>query len=317
MPTNPVVALVSLVTALGCSGPFPWAKPPPRSADFSLRVRTSLAASDSGAFGFLLQDPAAVATPGAEGHAYEIRAVWTVTAEELRRDGAFATVSGASALAPNGRGATADLGEAAAGEGQAPGLIRFLSVTDLGGADAAKVVCLGDSITYGLPFASEPYPARLQGLGSRRVVLQQGIPGETTKQLRDRWTRRLRALRPDTLVVQGGVNDLHEDASATAIYANLAAIFDEARTDGARVVAVTVLPFGGDAAWTPARQEQAELLNDLLRRTAGVAVVDAYAAMSERGDPRRLRASYDAGDGLHPNDAGAALLAALVAGAIP
>jgi lysophospholipase L1-like esterase len=43
-----------------------------------------------------------------------------------------------------------------------------------------------------------------------------------------------------------------------------------------------------------------------LIRTSGEydAVVDLDRALADPADPDRLRAEYDSGDGLHPNDAG-------------
>jgi lysophospholipase L1-like esterase len=41
-------------------------------------------------------------------------------------------------------------------------------------------------------------------------------------------------------------------------------------------------------------------------------VIDFDAALRDPSDPQRLRAAYDSGDHLHPNDAGMAAMAAAV-----
>lgn len=64
---------------------------------------------------------------------------------------------------------------------------------------------------------------------------------------------------------------------------------------------------------TPANRVKRQAVNRWIR-TAGAfdAVSDFDAALRDPADPERLRPAYDFGDGLHPNDAGAAALARVV-----
>ena len=111
------------------------------------------------------------------------------------------------------------------------------------------------------------------------------------------------------VVVFGGVNDLYSDQTAhrtvAKIERDLQTIYDAAHARGARVIAVTVSPWGGFARWyNPKRGNDTLALNQWLRQgpTEGrvEGVVDAYALLS-CGDPIRLceRFARPFRDGLH------------------
>lgn len=83
-----------------------------------------------------------------------------------------------------------------------------------GDADAV-VLCIGDSFTFGL-HASTPehsYPAiaqRLVGDFAERVaVVNEGVPGRTSRELLERLPQQLRRYRPDVVCVLVGTNDFY------------------------------------------------------------------------------------------------------------
>jgi lysophospholipase L1-like esterase len=116
------------------------------------------------------------------------------------------------------------------------------------------------------------------------------------------------------VMVFGGVNDLYSDETAgrttAKIEADLAAIYAEAKAGGARVVALTVAPWGGFTRWfTPHRADTTRELNAwiLAERASGAVDVtlDAHALLA-CGDPERLCPRFEAAhsDGLHFGAAG-------------
>ncbi|HTQ04574.1 MAG TPA: SGNH/GDSL hydrolase family protein [Polyangiaceae bacterium] len=126
------------------------------------------------------------------------------------------------------------------------------------------------------------------------------------------------------VIVFGGVNDLYSDETAgrttAKIEADLSAIYARARDGGARVVALTVAPWGGFTRWfTPHRAETTRELNAWIlaqraARTVDV-TVDAHALLA-CGDADRLCPRFETArsDGLHFGAAGhEALGAALYA----
>jgi lysophospholipase L1-like esterase len=111
------------------------------------------------------------------------------------------------------------------------------------------------------------------------------------------------------VIVFGGVNDLYSDQTAgrtpALIERDLTFMYQEAHRHGAKVVALTVAPWGGFTRYFNASRSAATLdLNRwiLAQRDSGAvdAAVDAYGLLS-CGDPTVLCPSYTAPfhDGLH------------------
>ena len=75
----------------------------------------------------------------------------------------------------------------------------------------SRLVCLGDSVTFGLGVEREQaYPAQL-GLALDAEAINLGVPGYNTRQSLETWRRRGRALAPDVVVLFLVVNDLESD----------------------------------------------------------------------------------------------------------
>ncbi len=126
------------------------------------------------------------------------------------------------------------------------------------------------------------------------------------------------------VVVLLGVNDLgHPGTTAPADETVTAAeIIDAHRQLIARAHAVgmaiyggTILPFKDDTLgfYSEVNEAKRQAVNAWMRTSGEYdAVIDFDAAMRDPGDPRRLRAAYDSGDHLHPNDDGMAAMAAAI-----
>lgn len=78
-----------------------------------------------------------------------------------------------------------------------------------------RVLCLGDSSTYGLYLAdrADAYPQQLEKLWNARGMLPQievlnaGYPGTNSSRLRQNFRPMLEAVRPDVVIVMIGAND--------------------------------------------------------------------------------------------------------------
>lgn len=104
-----------------------------------------------------------------------------------------------------------------------------------------RIVMIGDSRVRSM---------RLRELETKWEVLNRGINGETSAQMRLRFADDALALKPDVIVIQSGINDLvagiGSEASAPAItartIANLKAVAEAAAAAGSKVVVLTVIP---------------------------------------------------------------------------
>lgn len=119
-------------------------------------------------------------------------------------------------------------------------------------------------------------------------------------------------------IVFGGVNDVYSDESAQRtpekITADLAAIYDLAGTLGAKVIALTIAPWGGFGRYySSKRGEATRRINHWILEQAQsgriAAAIDAYALLA-CGDPERLCPDYEPPfrDGLHFGPKGQAAL---------
>jgi lysophospholipase L1-like esterase len=79
-------------------------------------------------------------------------------------------------------------------------------------ADGVRILCVGDSHTYGAMVASDgAYPEQLERVlrrhGIPAAAFNLGIPGQNSRQVRNRLPRQLEAYRPDVVMLWAGVND--------------------------------------------------------------------------------------------------------------
>jgi lysophospholipase L1-like esterase len=116
------------------------------------------------------------------------------------------------------------------------------------------------------------------------------------------------------VVVFGGVNDLYSDETAgrtpEKVERDLLAIYGLGHRLGAKVVAITVSPWGGFTRWySPKRAADMRRLNDWIRQQVAVGVIEAVIdseALLSCGQPEllcpELASPYK--DGLHFGPAG-------------
>ncbi len=119
--------------------------------------------------------------------------------------------------------------------------------------------------------------------------------------------------KPNGLIVEGGVDDIVEDSSAAQLETVAASIISDVESKGLEAIFMTVSPFQNNANWTSAREQVRITYNQWLLSQAsaqnGIYVYDMAAAATAGGladdsEPAVLSASFDSGDGLHPNLAG-------------
>ncbi len=198
------------------------------------------------------------------------------------------------------------------------------------------VVLFGDSITDGdgsSVDANHRWPdilaERLHEKGVPVAVVNQGISG--ARILRDRMGDNALARldrdvlsQPgaDTVVLMMGINDIgwpgsllspkDEPApSAEDVIAGYKQIIARAHDNGLKIVGATLTPFEDTFAGTPLfgyyseeKEAKRQALNSFIRSGAFDGVVDFDAVVRDPANPKHVRAEYDHGDHLHPNDAG-------------
>lgn len=219
--------------------------------------------------------------------------------------------------------------------------VVFVAIASAAAAGVPPVVVmLGDSTTAVRPGAIERvYASRVEqsliDSGFPVRVINAGVGGNSTTDGLGRFAKDVVAHQPDLVVIQFGINDsavdVWRDPPATSprvsietFETNLRRLIERSREAGARVVLMTTNPIRwtpklkelyGKMPYNPDRPDGFDLpllsrYNAVARRVAtgaGVPLVDVHAEFM-RGDVDALLL-----DGMHPNDAGHAIVAGLLA----
>ena len=190
------------------------------------------------------------------------------------------------------------------------------------------IVALGDSTTAGTPGYLSPLEAPPSGAGNLESqysywlmqthadwqVVNRGVNGERSDQIRARFARHVIDAKPSVVVIIAGVNDVYQGRAAEVVERELEAMYDAARAARIPVVAGTILPYNPAGAGENARMRAVnEWIRDYAERHGEIVFCDTRAAVSAAGQPDRLVSSPD---GLHPSPDGYRLMATALEPAI-
>ena len=178
-----------------------------------------------------------------------------------------------------------------------------------------RVVFLGDSITDGW---------RLNEYFPERDFVNRGISGQISGQMLGRFYPDVINLKPATVVILAGTNDIARGVSPAVIQYNLTMMADLAASHGIKPIFSTLLPVSDyhkdqDPSYQRSLQRPPstiQTVNNWIRefcRVRGYTLIDYYPALADSAG--MLKAELSA-DGLHPDAAGYRLMAPLALQAI-
>ena len=203
--------------------------------------------------------------------------------------------------------------------------------------DARAVVLFGDSITDGdgsTLDANNRYPdqlaERIVEAGAAVAILNEGISG--ARVLSDRMGDNALARfdrdvlshpGTDTVVLMMGINDIgwpdsvlvpegERAPAAEEIIQGYQQLIDRAHAHDMKIIGATLTPFnnafeGGplEGYYNAEKEAKRQAVNEWIRTSGAFdGVIDFDAALQDPENPGRMRAEFDKGDNLHPNDAG-------------
>jgi lysophospholipase L1-like esterase len=184
----------------------------------------------------------------------------------------------------------------------------FMCITLTCARATDTVVTFGDSITGGN--GETPYSTFLQTkVGTQANVINEGKGGEFTLDGEVRIKSVLSNDKPNYILIMEGANDLIDGLSSSFVIYNLGWMIDSSRDAGATPILSTVTPNTKNSLIVSIEND----LNPAIATLAagqGVTLVDSYSAVA--GNWSSLTT-----DGLHPNAAGAEILAGAFYNALP
>ena len=199
--------------------------------------------------------------------------------------------------------------------------------------EAFAIACLGDSITDGFATsvdADQAWPTLLANRlsaksGAPVSVINEGISGNQI--LRDgagvsalaRFDRDIVG-EPGVrwVVLLEGINDINihgqitgpDALTADDLIAGDKQLIARAHMNHMKIAGATLTPDAGVWLAGPIGEATRQKLNEWIRTSKAFdAVIDLDAALRDKADPTRLRAEFDSGDHIHPNDIGNAAMA--------
>jgi lysophospholipase L1-like esterase len=184
------------------------------------------------------------------------------------------------------------------------------------------IVALGDSTTAGTPGFTSPREAPPNGAGNVESqyaywlmqahadwrVLNRGVNGERSDQIRARFQRDVVDARADAVVIIAGVNDVYQGRNAASVQRELDAMYAAARAAAIVVVAGSIMPYNtaGDDENARMRAINAWIRGSAAAHPDAVVFCDTRAAVAQ---PRRPDHLVSSPDGLHPSPEGYKLMA--------
>ena len=180
---------------------------------------------------------------------------------------------------------------------------------DFGDNNPDLIICVGDSITQGYRCDGAPYPSQLAAM-SGKTVRNLGIGGARADSGASRISSQL-ACKPGYVCIMYGANDAIRagGSSANSVKESIRRIIVACKNNKSVPIVATTPPM---IRGHPIFDSGARTINDAIRSVAkeeGARFVDVYGAFGS-GE------AYLVADGLHPNAAGAKLIAQCFCGAL-
>jgi lysophospholipase L1-like esterase len=192
-------------------------------------------------------------------------------------------------------------------------------------AERITIVAMGDSTTAGTPGWKSRVEMPPAGAGDETSqyaywlmrahpewdILNMGVNGERSDQIRARFERDVIARQPRVVIIIAGVNDVYQGRDVGHVTDQLAAMYERATKARIQVIAGSVIPYNTATAEQNRKMHE---INTWIRARAAadanLSFVDTRAAAASLTDPDRL---FESPDGLHPSPAGYRRMAEAIA----
>ena len=183
-------------------------------------------------------------------------------------------------------------------------------------SDWIVAVFLGDSLTAGfqqgpgyLPPRYYPFTnllesslrIKLRDLDTDKdiAVVNQGMDGDSTRGMLERYARSVEPENPDIVLLWGGINDLSTRSQPETVYQNIVHLIEKTRNIGATPIVLNVAPVVGTHF-----NETIKMLNKLTENYCYEKEVTYVDIFSELIDDEGKLSDIYSNDGIHLSDRG-------------
>lgn len=176
-----------------------------------------------------------------------------------------------------------------------------------------KVVCIGDSLTYGYGVYKEKCWVDILRKSSNIRVLNRGINGDTSTGMLSRSIRDVVENNPDAVIIMGGSNDFLAGHDLTRVQENIAELVKESEQFGIKPIIgiqtaieeeLAMEKWSSDVDYSGINEKIVEYRNWVIDycKEKGIVYIDFYKALYERRQCMYVEEIYI--DGLHPTEFG-------------
>ncbi|GAW91453.1 SGNH/GDSL hydrolase family protein [Calderihabitans maritimus] len=172
-----------------------------------------------------------------------------------------------------------------------------------------KVVCLGDSITYGYPFGPSWSWVYLTEKKTGIPMENRGINGDTTEDMLRRFDKHVTEANPSHVILLGGTNDAAVGRNLNYILGNFCRLVSKARENNIQPILGLLVP-SLDLFLEAQLQKIRHRLRDYARQE-GLVIIDFFSALLNEGTGKAEERYFI--DDVHPSREGYQAMAQVAA----
>ena len=183
-----------------------------------------------------------------------------------------------------------------------------------------KMICIGDSLTYGLGIPVENSWVEILNRETEYQVVNKGVNGDTTGGMLARLERDVLRENPDVVFVMGGANDFIMGCDTSVVKANLMALIHQVYA--ARKKVILGFEIASDGALIPPNWARLADFEEVNKKVAAMAAwfpdfcntfqipyINLYQEFLDVVKGRETEYFFD---GIHPNTKGHRLIADII-----
>jgi acyl-CoA thioesterase-1 len=189
---------------------------------------------------------------------------------------------------------------------------------------AMKIVCLGDSLTYGFGARRSKVWTKIAQDRLGMEIINEGISGDTTNGMMSRFQNAVYDKRPDAVLIMGGGNDFIVGADINLVKSNIMSMVHQSIAryiDPIIGIPIKIYPEDVKKEWAEfsdfyqvaEKMEEYRVWIKKFCKTFNIKYIDFYTEFNEDAGPS-ARELYI--DGLHFNDRGNEIMAEIFIRAI-